>query len=332
MRQVVSKTLRGWSGPRAVPSTPLRRDSRPPTAYPLLVRQNKPSRGCLSSSTIRLIDFIAGLAKDAQAGVISEVCMMTHVLGVIPAHLESQRLPRKLLRPICGQPMIAWVYHGARQAAGLSRLIVATDAEEILDYCKKSNIPAQMTSAAHRSGSDRIFEVMSREAADIYVNIQGDEPMITAAHIELLLRPFTEAAREMQVEVSTLKVAMDLEEARSPNNVKVVTDARGRALYFSRALIPHDRDGAGAVQYYKHLGIYAYTAAALSKFHALPPSPLEQLEKLEQLRFLENGVAISVVETTQNTIGVDTEEDLIRVEEYFRRTGARLRSHEEDSQ
>src|SRR5271169_1597746 len=158
-----------------------------------------------------MTEFIAGLAKNAHAGVISVVCMMANVLGVIPAHLESLRLPRKLLRPICGQPMIAWVYHGARQAAGLNRLIVATDSEEILDYCKKSNIPAQMTSAAHRSGSDRIFEVMSREAADIYVNIQGDEPMITAAHIDLLLRPFNESSREMRAsEVSTLKVAIGL--------------------------------------------------------------------------------------------------------------------------
>ena len=174
---------------------------------------------------------------------------------------------------------------------------------------------------------------MSREAADIYVNIQGDEPMIAATHIELLLRPFNQASPELPAaEVSTLKVAMSLNEARSPNNVKVVTDARDRALYFSRARIPHDRDGAGALQYYKHLGVYAYTAAALRQFHALPPSPLEQLEKLEQLRFLENGVAISVVETTQDTIGVDTEEDLQRVEEHFRRTGARLPIRGEETQ
>jgi len=243
---------------------------------------------------------------------------MSKVLGVIPARLESQRLPRKPMRTIGGQPMIAWVYERARRAACLHQLLVATDSVEIFDYCRKSNIPAQMTSAAHRSGTDRIVEVMSREPADIYVNIQGDEPMVTAEHIELMLKPFRE---NPDTEVSTLKVAIEPEEARSPNNVKVVTDARGRALYFSRALIPHDRDGAGVVQYYKHLGFYAYTAAALERFASLPPSSLEQLEKLEQLRFLENGVSLTVVETADDTIGVDTEEDLKKVEEYFRRLG-----------
>jgi 3-deoxy-manno-octulosonate cytidylyltransferase (CMP-KDO synthetase) len=142
--------------------------------------------------------------------------------------------------------------------------------------------------------------------------------MITPEHIELLLRPFRE---DSGTEVSTLKVAMDPASARNPNNVKVVTDARDRALYFSRALIPHDRDGSGRVQYYKHLGLYAYTRAALEKFHNLPPSNLEQLEKLEQLRFLENAIPIAVMETPQDTIGVDTEADLKRVEEYFLRAG-----------
>jgi len=244
--------------------------------------------------------------------------MTGRVLGVIPAHLESQRLPRKLLRPICGHPMLSWVYSRARRSACLDRLIVATDSEEIFDYCRKSNIPAQMTSAAHRSGTDRIVEVMAREHADIYVNIQGDEPMITAEHIELLLRPFRESSG---AEVSTLKVAIPADEACDPNNVKVVSDLNGRALYFSRAAIPHDRDGTSGARYYKHLGLYAYTAAALEKFRSLPPSLLELTEKLEQLRFLENGVPITVVETSQDTIGVDTAEDLRRVEEYFRRVG-----------
>ncbi|MGD0695193.1 MAG: 3-deoxy-manno-octulosonate cytidylyltransferase [Terriglobia bacterium] len=245
---------------------------------------------------------------------------MMRVLGVIPAHLESQRLSRKLLRPICGRPMIVWVYEHSRRAACLDGLLVATDSTEIFDYCRSSNIPVQMTSAAHRSGTDRIVEVMSRERAEVYVNIQGDEPMITAEHIELLLRPFAGAPG---TQVSTLKVAISPEEARDPNNVKVVTDHKGSALYFSRALIPHDRDGAGSARYYKHLGLYAYTAPALEKFHTFPPSALEQVEKLEQLRFLENNVPIMVVETTQDTIGVDTEEDLQKVEKYFRELGVR---------
>ena len=243
---------------------------------------------------------------------------MARVLGVIPARLESTRLPRKPLRLICGQPMIAWVYWRARQAQCLDALVVATDSEEIAAYCRENHIPVAMTSSAHRSGTDRVVEVMGRDPADIYVNIQGDEPMVTAEHIELLLRPFREVA---ETRVSTLKVAISADQSQNPNNVKVVTDLKGRALYFSRAPIPYDRDDSGRVQHYKHLGLYAYAAEALRQFHALPPSELEQHEGLEQLRFLENGIPITVVETSQDTIGVDTEADLQEVEEYFHRTG-----------
>jgi 3-deoxy-manno-octulosonate cytidylyltransferase (CMP-KDO synthetase) len=246
---------------------------------------------------------------------------MRRVLGVIPARLESTRLPRKPLRLVCGQPMIAWVYWRARQAQRLDALVVATDSEEIAAYCRGNQIPVAMTSSTHRSGTDRVVEVTGRELADIYVNIQGDEPMVTAEHIDLLLRPFREVP---ETRVSTLKVAITTEQAQNPNNVKVVTDLKGRALYFSRAAIPHDRDGSGRVQYHKHLGLYAYAAEALRQFHALPPSQLEQHEKLEQLRFLENGIPITVVETSQDTIGVDTERDLREVEEYFCRRGIAL--------
>jgi 3-deoxy-manno-octulosonate cytidylyltransferase (CMP-KDO synthetase) len=243
------------------------------------------------------------------------------VLGVIPARLESVRLPRKPLRELLGHPMIAWVYYRARPAPSLGGLLVATDSEEVAAACRQRAIPVEMTSAEHRSGTDRLVEVMGRRPAEIYVNIQGDEPMVTAEHLELLLEPFR---RDTATQVSTLKVALSAEEARDPNNVKVVTDAGGRALYFSRALIPHDRDAPGRAAYFKHLGLYAYTAAALEKFAALPPSPLELLEKLEQLRFLENGIPIAVVETAEDTVGVDTEENLRAVEAYFRQRGVRF--------
>jgi 3-deoxy-manno-octulosonate cytidylyltransferase (CMP-KDO synthetase) len=246
---------------------------------------------------------------------------MPRIVAVIPARLESTRLPRKPLRLIAGHPMIAWVYHRARRAASLDQVLIATDSSEIVDYCRTAGIPVELTSAVHRSGTDRIVEVMSRVPADIYVNIQGDEPMVTAEHIELMLKPFRESP---DTQVSTLKVAISNDEARNPNNVKVVTDLAGRALYFSRALIPHDRDGSGAVQYFKHLGLYAYSDAALARFKTLPPSMLEQLEKLEQLRLLENGIPIHVLETREDTIGVDTEEDLKKVEEIFRREGYTL--------
>ena len=272
---------------------------------------------------------------------ISLLGVMSGKWGVIPAHLESARLPRKLLRTISGHPLIVWVHHRANLARSLDGLLVATDSQEILEACKRYGIRAAMTSPEHRSGTDRIFEVVERnligsdnpDTNDVYVNIQGDEPMILAEHIDLLLRPFTakfpSVDRESQkgaacVEVSTLKVAISAEEARNPNNVKVVTDKSGRALYFSRAMIPYDRDGTGEVRYYKHMGLYAYRASALTKFHELPPSALETTERLEQLRFLDHGIGISVAETTQDTIGVDTEEDLQKVQEYFEKTGIEL--------
>ena len=162
---------------------------------------------------------------------------------------------------------------------------------------------------------------MDRRPAEIYVNIQGDEPMVTARHIELLLEPLRASPGTL---VSTLKVPLPPAEARDPNSVKVVTDSRGSPLYFSRAAIPHERDGSGRARYFKHLGMYAYRTAALERFRALPPSPLEQIEKLEQLRFLENGISIAVAESSEDTIGVDTAEDLRRVEEFFARTAATL--------
>jgi 3-deoxy-manno-octulosonate cytidylyltransferase (CMP-KDO synthetase) len=252
---------------------------------------------------------------------------MGKVLGVIPARLGSHRLPGKVLRSILGRPMIEWVYQRARRAACLDGLVVATDSEEIFAYCHDRRMTVEMTSTEHRSGTDRIVEVMHRQkesgqAAEIYVNVQGDEPMVSAAHIELLLEPFRALAA---TQVCTLKVPIRAEDARDPNNVKVVTDVEGRALYFSRALIPHEGAGLALspVPYYKHLGLYAYAARALEIFHRLPPSYLEQIEKLEQLRLLENGIAIIVRETSQDTIAVDTEEDLQKVEEYFRRMGVR---------
>lgn len=253
---------------------------------------------------------------------------MAKILGVIPAHLESRRLPRKLMRPLAGHPLIWWVYHRARRATRLDALLVATDSGEIFDLCRRAGIPVEMTSAEHQSGTDRLWEVverglMSRGLEDVYVNIQGDEPMITPQHIELLLSPFVREAASagslqlLRTQVSTLKVAISAEDALDPNNVKVVTDSAGRALYFSRSPIPLDRDGSGRSRYYKHLGLYAYTAPALLKFHSLPPSELEQTEKLEQLRFLENGIPVTVVETLEDSIGVDTEEDLKKVEAYL---------------
>ena len=167
-----------------------------------------------------------------------------------------------------------------------------------------------MTSPELPSGSDRLFAVSRKIDADVYVNIQADEPLLEPAHLEALLRPFADPA----VSVSTLKVRCPDESIGDPNVVKVVTAPDGRALYFSRVAIPFNRD-AQPVTYWKHLGLYAYRKEALARFAALQPGQLEQIERLEQLRLLENGIDIYVEESPHDTIGVDTEEDLHRVAE-----------------
>jgi 3-deoxy-manno-octulosonate cytidylyltransferase (CMP-KDO synthetase) len=235
------------------------------------------------------------------------------VLGVIPARLASTRLPRKVLREIAGRPMIQHVYERARPAPSLGELLVATDSEEVVEACRRLGIPALLTSPDHPSGTDRVWEVAQRRPADVYVNIQGDEPLLSPGHIERLVEPFR--ARP-DTRVSTLCIRATEEELGKTHVNKVVRDAQGRALYFSKYPIPFDRDGAGVIRF-KHPGFYAYTGAALDAFHRLPPSPLERAEGLEQLRFLEHGIPIVVVETDEPTIGVDTEEDLHAVEAYL---------------
>ncbi len=230
-----------------------------------------------------------------------------NILGVIPARLESTRLPRKALREIAGVPMVVYVFRRAQACPLLSDLLVATDSEEIVEACHAHHVPAVLTSPAHRSGTDRLWEISRARVADVYVNIQGDEPLVTTGHIETLVRPFLE---EPEVQVTTLKIRATPQEVATRTANKVVTNAHGDALYFSRLPIPFDRDGRGDVVHWKHVGLYAYRRRALEAFHALPPSVLELTEKLEQLRFLEHGIPIRVVETDEETIGVDTEEDL----------------------
>ncbi len=238
---------------------------------------------------------------------------MYQALGVIPARLASTRLPRKVLREIAGRPMLAWVVEAALACPQLDHVLVATDSDEIAELCVRNGWPVQMTSTTLLSGSDRVHAVAQLHPAAIYVNIQGDEPLLHPEHITGLLRPF----EHPHVEVTTLKVHCTPEEIPNPNAVKVVTAADGRALYFSRATIPYDRDGQSPA-YWKHLGFYAYRRAALERFATLPPGSLELTERLEQLRFLENNIALYVEPTPHNTIGVDTEEDLQRADAFLR--------------
>jgi 3-deoxy-manno-octulosonate cytidylyltransferase (CMP-KDO synthetase) len=235
-------------------------------------------------------------------------------VAVIPARLASTRLPRKMLRELSGKPLIGWVYEAVRSSPLLSDVIIATDSEVILETCRRYGWRAEMTSASHKSGTERVHEISNSLAADVYVNVQGDEPLVRSEQIATLL----DVMKDETVEVGTVKTACPPEDVRNPNAVKVVTSNDGRALYFSRATIPFDRD-ASEPRYFKHIGLYAYRKSALDWFVTEPESMLEKSERLEQLRFLENGIAIFVGETQYDSVGVDTEEDLQRVAEILRR-------------
>jgi 3-deoxy-manno-octulosonate cytidylyltransferase (CMP-KDO synthetase) len=239
-------------------------------------------------------------------------------VAIIPARLTSTRLPRKLLREIAGRPMLAYVYGAARACSQLQEVIVATDSEEIAAVCKQNGWNFRLTSREHRSGTERVHEVAQGVAAEVYVNVQGDEPLARPEHLDALFG----LMQQDSVQVGTLKTLCPAADLNNPNAVKVVTALDGRALYFSRATIPCDRDGSEEVRRYKHLGFYAYRKAALDAFCSWPESELERSERLEQLRFLEHGIAIHVAETPFDTVGVDTEEDLRRVEAILRRPPA----------
>jgi 3-deoxy-manno-octulosonate cytidylyltransferase (CMP-KDO synthetase) len=241
---------------------------------------------------------------------------------VIPARFASTRLPGKVLLPLAGRPMLQWVYERARAAAP-AEIIVATDDTRIAAAAASFGADVAMTAATHPSGTDRIAETARARGwddADIVVNVQADEPLIPSALIGQVAQLLETHAR---ADVATLATAIrSAEEYLDPNVVKVVADIQGRALYFSRAPVPWDRDGAarGAAQMsfagaLRHIGIYAYRVAALRALTALPPSALEQRERLEQLRALEHGFQIQVA-TAAATPGpdVNTPEDLVRVE------------------
>jgi len=236
------------------------------------------------------------------------------VIAVIPARLASMRLPQKMLREINGRPLAVWVYQAVRSSPLLEDVIIATDSEEILEACRRHSCNARMTSSAHRSGTERVHEISQSVAAEVYINVQGDEPMIRADHIATLI----ELMKAPHVPVGTLKTPAAREDIPNPNAVKVVTDMTGRALYFSRSTVPYDRDGSQP-HYFKHLGIYAYRKPALDLFVGLPESRLERAERLEQLRFLENGIPIYAAETPYDSVGVDTEGDFARVQEILRK-------------
>jgi 3-deoxy-manno-octulosonate cytidylyltransferase (CMP-KDO synthetase) len=244
------------------------------------------------------------------------------ILGVIPARYASSRFPGKALAIIAGKPMLQHVWERATQARYLSSVVIATDDERIRAAAEGFSAKVVLTRADHLSGTDRVAEVASASNAGIVVNIQGDEPMIDPAAIDAAVLGILD---DPEADMATLMTRIHREaDLSDPNAVKVVTDARGNALYFSRLPIPFVREpgerGAHAPAHFKHLGLYVYRRDFLLAYPDLPVGPLERSERLEQLRALENGFKIRVVETDYDSVGVDTPEDWERITRLFEMT------------
>ena len=237
-------------------------------------------------------------------------------LCVIPARYASTRLPGKPLKDIAGKPMICRVYDRAAQAKKITEVVVATDDKRIIEAVEKNGGKAMMTSKNHPTGTDRLAEVAAAYTdVDLIINVQGDEPLIEPSLIDELAEAFEEDRELLMATVMTPMT--DEEEQKNPNNVKVVTDKNGYALYFSLSLMPYPRV-EGKAPVHKHIGIYAYKRYFLLQYAKLAPTPLEQAESLEQLRALENGYRIRVIATNAKFVGVDTAEDLAKVNEIYR--------------
>jgi 3-deoxy-manno-octulosonate cytidylyltransferase (CMP-KDO synthetase) len=240
------------------------------------------------------------------------------VLAVIPARYASVRFPGKPLAPIAGQPMIQHVVERVRQAKTVTRVVVATDDDRIRAAVEGFGGEAAMTRSDHRSGTDRVAEVSAHIPADIYINVQGDEPLIDPGTIDAVV---SEMLDDPSIQIATPCIEItESNDIMDPNIVKVVLDFDGNALYFSRAPIPWVRDtnSGVAVSHWKHLGLYAFRHEALVEYPTLPPGQLEPIEQLEQLRWLENGFRIRVVETAHDAVSVDVPADVERVEKLLR--------------
>ena len=246
------------------------------------------------------------------------------VLAVIPARWASTRFPGKPTADILGKPMVQRVFEQVQKSNLVNDVVVATDDKRIYDVVSDFGGNAVMTLPSHQSGTDRVAEVAKKINCDIVVNVQGDEPLIPPENIDLVIKPLLTST---ELPASTLMIGiLNQNEMFDPNICKVVVDRKGYAIYFTRASVPYNRDSSIVdnmainknvglqILGYKHIGIYAYTKSFLLKFSKLKVSRLECLEKLEQLRILENGYSIMVTETTLNSIGVDRPEDLVNVE------------------
>ena len=250
---------------------------------------------------------------------------MLSIVGIIPARYHSTRFKGKPLANIAGRPMIEWTYRQAKRARILERVIVATDDKRIFRAVKKFGGEVRLTSPKHKSGTDRIAEVAKKinlSKDGIVVNIQGDEPLIRPAMIAQLVRPLI---KDKELNMTTLSYRIrKKKEIDNHNIVKLVTDRKGYALYFSRSVIPYTEPGSGTCRttnLFKHLGLYAYRKSFLLRFTRMPPSELEKRERLEQLRALENGYRIKVIESKFDPVEVDTPEDISKVLQELKERG-----------
>ena len=238
------------------------------------------------------------------------------VIGVIPARYKSVRLPGKPLALIHGKPMVQWVYEKAAAAKSLDEVIVATDDIKIMRAVWSFGGKAVLTSKSARSGTDRVAETVRKMAADVVVNIQGDEPMVSPKSIDAVVEPFYQ---DKNLQMATVATFSDNPlDAQSPNVVKVILNEKGNAIYFSRSPIPFYRDEKNFKGYYHHCGLYAYRKKFVLKMASWKQTPLEIAESLEQLRVLENGVDIRVVVVKNGSVGVDTPSDLEKIKELMR--------------
>ena len=245
---------------------------------------------------------------------------------IIPARLGSSRLPRKVILDICGKPMVQHVFESAKKAEGISDVYIATDSQEVKIACEKFTKNIVMTSDKHESGTDRLAQAIENIDCDNIINVQGDEPLMDSALITLLSDALNNQDTDM---VSAMHKIKTTQELKSPNAVKVTVDRNSNALYFSRSIIPHHRDDwetllnhhttiPSVLKFYKHIGIYGYKKEFLKKYSTMEQTYLEKLEKLEQLRVLENGYKIEMIETDYEPVGVDVVADLERVREIMK--------------
>jgi 3-deoxy-manno-octulosonate cytidylyltransferase (CMP-KDO synthetase) len=230
------------------------------------------------------------------------------IVAVIPARYAATRFPGKLMQMLGNKTIIRHVYDNTVSTALFNDVFVVTDSDIIYKEIKDNGGKVIMSKKEHESGSDRIAESISEMNIDVVVNVQGDEPFIKKEPLEKLVRLFNDD----NIQVASLMRKISKEEAANPNNVKVVTDKLDYALYFSRSIVPYQRDEKMPAEYFLHVGVYAYKKEALIAFTRLPQSSLEKMEKLEQLRYLENGIKIKMAETDYHNIAIDTPEDLER--------------------